>query len=163
MPIVKRVDLLAAISRAEKRPVAEAVNAAIVTLEGQTEAAVEVPAMSRVVWHEHLPDRAILTTAVGVSSSLAATGHGKAVFRIGISDERTYEELRATEVRLESRPRWQAVTVDLSRYGGFQWSLFYRPRQMTWRVVFNTIVREIGRPITPADRLFWANPAIVGG
>jgi hypothetical protein len=145
-PAVKRVDLLAAISRAEKRPAGEAVNTTIVTLEGQTEAAVEVPATSRVVWHERLPDRAVLTTAVGVSSSLGDTGHGKAVFRIGISDERTYEELRATEVRLESKPRWQPVSVDLSKYGGFQWSLFYRPRQTTWRVVFNMIGRSAVRP-----------------
>jgi hypothetical protein len=112
------------------------------------------------VWTERLPERAVLMASVGVSPALGAAGRGQAVFRIGISDERTYDELNATAVDLAANGRWQRIAIDLSKYGGFKWSLFYRPRNKTWSIIFNTIVKGLGRPPTPADRLYWARPVV---
>jgi hypothetical protein len=109
-----------------------------------------------------MPDRAVIRTALGVSPPLAATRRGKALFRIGISDDRTYDGLMTTEVLVESSQAWQPISIDLSKYGGFKWSLFYRPREKIWNVIFNTTIKGLGRPITPADRVFWGHPTIEG-
>jgi hypothetical protein len=52
------------------------------------------------------------------------------------------------------------VSIDLSAYGGFKWSLFYRPREKTWRIIFNTTIMRLGRPVEATDRLFWGRPSI---
>ena len=163
LPRAHPVDLLASLARAEKRPATEAVTAAIVTLGGVTQPALEVPALSRVVWRERLPDHAVLTTAVGVSPALSAAGRGGAVFRIGISDERAYDELSKTVVQFPSSQGWQRVSIDLSKYSGFKWSLFYQPRYKTWSIIFNTIVKGLGRSLVQADRLYWARPVVEEG
>ena len=79
---------------------------------------------------------------------------------IGIADERSYDELGATAVPLDAPPRWQRVSIDLSKYGGFRWSLFYRPRWKIWKVTFNTTVKGLGRGAGAADRLYWARPMV---
>jgi hypothetical protein len=160
---VQQVDLLASLGRAEKRPSEEAITTTIASLDGQPEPAVDVPAMSRIVWSVRLPDHAVLRTAVGASLQATAAVRGRAVFRIGISDERTYDELSTTEVSLGSAQTWRHVGIDLSKYSGFKWSLFYRPREKTWNVIFNTTIRGLARPVTPSDRLLWAHPLIDGG
>jgi hypothetical protein len=159
---VQQVDLLASLNRAEKRPSGETITTTIATLDGPPEAAVDVPAMSRIVWSVRMPDHAVLRTAVGASPQMAAAIGGRAVFRIGISDERTYDELSTTEVSLGSAQAWRRVAIDLSKYSGFKWSLFYRPREKTWNVIFNTRIKGLGRPIAPSDRLLWARPSIMG-
>jgi hypothetical protein len=50
---------------------------------------------------------------------------------------------------------WIRLSADLSRYAGWQWSLFYRPERHDWRIIL-AAVREIG---TPAQA-FWAVPGI---
>jgi len=161
-PEIRYVDLLASLPRAEKRPLGSEFSAGLVTLGGEAQTALDVPAASRVIWSERLPDRAVLETAVGVSPALSAAGRGNAMFRIGIADERSYDELGATEVPLDAPPRWQRVSIDLSKYGGFRWSLFYRPRWKIWKVTFNTTVKGLGCSAGAADRLYWARPVVEG-
>jgi hypothetical protein len=160
LPRLQRVDLLASLDRAERRPRADAIAIALVTLGGKAEPAIEVPAISRIVWSVRVPDRAVLRTALGWSPSLAAATGSKALFRIGVSDERTYDELLTEEIGLGAAAPWKPVALDLSTYGGFKWSLFYHPREKTWKVIFNTTIKGLGRPVDPKDRLFWAHPAI---
>ena len=159
-PRVRHVDLLASLPRAEKRPLGSEFSAGVVTLGGETHTALEVPSASRVIWSERLPDHAALETAVGVSPALSAAGRGNAVFRIGIADERSYDELLIAAVPLDAPPRWQRVSIDLSKYGGFKWSLFYRPRWKIWKVTFNTTLEGLGRRAGAADRLYWARPMV---
>jgi hypothetical protein len=158
---VPHVDLLKTIERAEKRPQGGVFGIAIVTLDGETQPALDVPAMSRIVWTTKVPDSAVLRTALGSSQLQAETG-AKALFRIGISDERTYEGLLRREVVIGTTAHrtWDRVSIDLSKYGGFKWSLFYRPREKTWHIIFNTTVMRLGRPVGATDRLFWARPSI---
>ena len=54
--------------------------------------------------------------------------------RLGISDHRIYEGL--VEVLLTPGDRrWTELRADLSAYAGWQWSLFYRPDRIAWRLV----------------------------
>ena len=155
----QRVDLLASVDRAERRPRGAVVTTTLATLEGESEPAVDVPAVSRIVWTARMPDHAVLHTALGAPQLAAADG-ARALFRIGISDERTYDGLFGAEVGLGSAPGWKPVSIDLSKYSGFKWSLFYHPRQKTWKVIFNTTITGLGRPVAATDRLFWAHPWI---
>jgi hypothetical protein len=157
---VRHVDLLASLATAEKRPQGGVFTATIVTLDDKTQPVLEVPASSRVVWSERMPDHAVLTTAVGFPPVLGAVGRGRATFRIGIADERSYDPLGAMEVRLEPQPHWQPISIDLSKYGGFKWSLFYRPRQKIWKVAFSATLDGLGRPAAATDSLYWARPVI---
>jgi hypothetical protein len=156
---VQRVDLLASVDRAEKRPQGAAVTTTLATLDGDTEPALDVPAISRIIWTARMPDHAVLRTALG-APQLAPAGDARALFRIGISDERTYDGLFAAEIGLGSAQGWKPVSIDLSKYSGFKWSLFYHPRQKTWKVIFNTTISGLGRPVVRTDRLFWAHPSI---
>jgi len=161
-PEIRHVDLLASLPRAEKRPLGSEFSAGLVTLGGETLTALDVPTASRVIWSERLPDRAALETALGVSPALSAAGRGNAMFRIGIADERSYDEVGATAIPLDAPARWHRVSIDLSKYGGFKWSLFYRPRWKIWKVTFNTTVEGLGRGVGAADRLYWGRPMVEG-
>jgi hypothetical protein len=159
--VPRRVDLLRSFDSADRRPRGAVFTTAIVTLGGETLPALDVPAMSRVVWTSRMPDHAVLQTALGVPTQMAAPEGGKALFRIGIADERTYEGLLSTEIDLGSTTRgWEQVSIDLSKYGGFKWSLFYRPREKTWHIIFNTTITRLGRNVDATDRLFWGRPSI---
>ncbi len=159
--VPRRIDLLRSFDRAEKRPAGAVFTTAIVTLGGETQPALDVPAMSRIVFASRLPDHAVLRTAVGLPTEMAAPGGGRALFRIGIADERTYDGLLSKEIDIGSTPRaWEHVSIDLSDYAGFKWSLFYRPREKTWRVIFNTSITRQGRSADASDRLFWGTPSI---
>jgi hypothetical protein len=159
--VPQRVDLLRSFESADKRPRGAVFATAIVTLGGETQPALDVPAMSRVVWTSRMPDHAVLRTALGVPTQMAAPKGAKALFRIGIADERTYEGLLSREVDLGSTTRgWEEVSIDLSKYGGFKWSLFYRPREKTWQIIFNTTISRLRRSVDATDRLFWGSPLI---
>jgi hypothetical protein len=155
----RRVDLLATVDHAEKRLQGDPVSTTLATLDGETAPALDVPVISRIVWTVRMPDRAVLRTAPG-APQLAAAGGARALFRIGISDERSYDGLLASEIGLGSARGWKPVSIDLSKYSGFKWSVFYHPRQKTWKVIFNTTITGLGRPVAPTDRLFWAHPSI---
>jgi len=104
-------------------------------------------APARIVWSLRFPPHAHLTTAVRLVGTSAGQG---ATARIGISDNRIYEQLARVVV---TPSQWQTVEVDLRRYAGFQWSLFYRPSQTTWRLNFST-------DATPGGMVAWAIPLI---
>lgn len=74
--------------------------------------------------------------------------------RVGISDNRIYEGL--TEAVLTTRePRWTEVHAELSRYAGWQWSLFYHPDRTIWRLVLSTDPLDG----TPAA-VMWGTPSV---
>ena len=92
---------------------------------------------------------------------LVDDGHGLrsagATARIGISDDRRYDQLAKITLGAsgtQSRA-WQSVVIDLGAYSGWQWSLFYRPWERTWRVIFSAD-GELGGHIA------WARPVITG-
>jgi hypothetical protein len=131
------IDLIAELATAERRaagPVDEAVRAVDVSVEGGTEAAILLRAPARVTWALRVPDDAALTAAAAV---LPGSGAG-ATLRVGISDDRYYEGLMTLPLDgRESDPVWQPVVIDLGKYAGWQWSLFYRPSERVWKLIVN--------------------------
>ena len=103
----------------------------------------------RVIWTGRLPARAWIDTAVMLVDGAGATA------RIGISDQRLYEGLTRIELKpaADGAAAWQNVRVDLGSYSGWQWSLFYRPSEIEWRLVF-------AADATPGGTIAWARPVI---
>jgi hypothetical protein len=92
-------------------------------------------APARVTWTLRFPDAAALMTAASiVPEADGSTGAGTTL-RIGLSDDRYYEGIFKREFAPD--PVWQPVVVDLSKYAGWQWSLFYRPSERRWKLIVN--------------------------
>ena len=149
------VDLIDTLPAAERRaalPVDTAIRVDIVGPAGDIRPSIVTQAPARVIWSTRLPWRARLETAV----ILADDGYG-ATARIGISDDRRYEELVNIALDGAARPRtWRTVTIDLGAYSSWQWSLFYRPWERTWRLVFNA-------DGPGGAHVAWARPMVRGG
>ena len=155
---VEFVDLLNTLPSAERRsirPVEEAVRADLIGPAGDPRPAIVTDAPARVIWSLRLPSRARLETAVALIPG--ASGHPGvgAAARIGISDDRRYDQLIAITLngQVAQSRRWQPVSIDLGEYSGWQWSLFYRPWERTWRLIFSA-------DATPEGTIAWARPVI---
>jgi hypothetical protein len=148
------VDLLARFDAAEARPRGAVFELASPSLGGEPRPGIVAPPSSRITWtFEPLPRRAVLRAGLGVP---AEAGAGRVTFRVGISDGRIYETL--TEQTLgtaEASAGWRLLEVDLSKYAGPQWSLFYRPDTRRWEVILASTVLE-GAPAA----VYWASPGI---
>lgn len=154
-PGVETLDLARLLPTAERRGLAPGKEPAVTVVAGAApdlRPAIAVVVPSRITWRGlRFANRTVLRTAV---SARAGAGSSQMVFRIGISDDRTYEEL-ARQVVAADTPGWTDVHVDLSRYAGWQWSLFYHPDRRCWNLVFNVS----GTPGPDAEGL-WARPAL---
>ena len=157
---VEFVDLLNTLPSAERRslrPVEEAVRADLIGPAGDIRPAIVTDAPARVIWSVRLPSRARLETAVAlIPGASEQTGAGAAA-RIGISDDRRYDQLVAITLdgQVAQSRTWQPVSIDLGDYSGWQWSLFYRPWERTWRLIFSA-------DATPGGTIAWARPVIKG-
>lgn len=159
-PSVEIVDLMKTLPSAERRstrPIDEAVRADLIGPPGDPRPSIVTATPARVIWSSRLPSRARLETAV----MLVDDGHGLrsagATARIGISDDRRYDQLAKVTLDAsgtQSRA-WQPVVIDLGAYSGWQWSLFYRPWERTWRLIFSA-------DATPGGTIAWARPVITG-
>jgi hypothetical protein len=130
------IDLLAALPAAERRAagnVDEAVRVGQVFVDNGHEPALLLRAPARVTWTLRLPPR----SALSASARLAANADGSAgagvTLRVGLSDDRFYEGVLSEPVGGE----WRPVTADLGKYSGWQWSLFYRPSEIAWKLILN--------------------------
>jgi hypothetical protein len=129
-PSVPVVDLIRTFDRAEKRP-APGFELSSYDLDGLARPAIVAPVPSRAVWSLALPHRSVFRVFVALRPGAPA---GPVRVRVGISDDRIYEGL--TEALLGAgEPHWVELRADLRAYAGWQWSLFYRPDRITWRVV----------------------------
>ncbi|MEO7192377.1 MAG: hypothetical protein ABI051_15095 [Vicinamibacterales bacterium] len=107
-----------------------------------------------------IPQGATLASALAVEAGADSPSTLGVAFRVGISDGRTYEQLLDRTVLAGDSPAWQAVELDLKRYAGWQWSLFYRPSSLAWEIVLNAYPTA---PTSPDSlRALWATPQING-
>jgi hypothetical protein len=152
-------DLAASFATAVHRPANGAFELRTLQIDGRDRPAIAVPAASRISWRLKLPDAARLHTWMAVESTCPSMPAAAVDFRIGISDERSYDELLVRTISTTPSAAWESAAVDLAAYSGFHWSLFYRPRDIVWSVVLNT--RPIGRTGPEcAPRPLWGGPAI---
>jgi len=156
------IDLLSTLALAEKRPPASADNAFFVRdvqVGGRTIPAVFVPQPSRVTWTVRIPRRATLTAYAGLMPDGSGKYAGDAVFRVGVSGGKLYEkvyERRLTPNTVEADRAFVPITVDLSAWAGWQWSLFYRPSETAWGIVFSVDGTK------SSDTPLWVAPSITG-
>jgi hypothetical protein len=157
-PRIAFVDLLETLPAAERRaaiPIDVAVHIDLVGPGGDPRPAIVMATPARVIWSTRLPLRARLETAI----MLVDDGHGlksaSAAARIGISDNRRYDQLAIVALDSSSATShtWQPVSIDLGSYAGWQWSVFYRPWEKTWRLIFSADGESGGR-------IAWARPIV---
>jgi hypothetical protein len=151
---VRVVDLVRELDDAELRPptgfhIAEHI------VNGVGRPSVIVPVPSRVTWSLPLPRHGAFRAFVALADSSAGNEAPPVRFRFGVSDNRIYEGLAEITLTAERRG-WMNLRTDLSAYAGWQWSLFYRPDRMTWRIVLAADAPS-GIPTTAA----WGSPEIV--
>ena len=101
-------------------------------------AALLLTSPARLTWPIRFTEHAELDASVALiatpaESRPAPTG---VIVRIGISDDRAYEELwRLSLASQDSRIVWQPIRLDLGSYSGWKWSLFYQPSRITWNLI----------------------------
>ena len=102
--------------------------------------ALVMSAPSRVTWTLQFTERAELAAEVALAAEQGAAAGDGVTLRIGISDNRSYDEL--LRVRLDkppagAPPAWRPILLDLSAFSGWKWSLFYQPSRMQWKLILN--------------------------
>ncbi len=148
-------DLIASFDTAEKRPNATLFQVADVDLNGETRKAIAVaPALgTRLIWKLRIPDDGWLRVAVGIKPEAWDTEGDGVLFRVGVSDGRTYEPLfsqHVTPFTNKGDRRWIPVMVDLSAYAGEE-----------MEVIFNTNSSEPGKGDDQRGDLgLWGSPEI---
>lgn len=149
------IDLIDVLPSAERRalgPADASIHTVTISHDGVDAPALLTTAPARVLFPVRMPGRAHLRAQV----SLAAPAAGGVTIRVGIADDRSYDELLRLPVMPapngDSAP-WQSIDVDLSGYSGWQWSLFYHPAHKTWKLVFNA-------DPSPGGSIVWLRPTI---
>jgi hypothetical protein len=138
---------------AEQRP-AGAFTLTAASLGGVSRPVVAAAVPSRLTVRLPLPRDGVFHTMVALADPPIGTQRAGARLRLGVSDERTYEQL--TEVVLTPDARgWTEMRADLSAYAGWKWSVFYRPDRIVWRLVLAVDAVDTG----PATVL-WGEPRI---
>ena len=131
------INLIESLPRAERRavlPVSEAFRLDVAGPPSDRRLALVVSAPARLIWSERLHPRARLRASFVLVPG-AQPGAGVKLL-IGVSDPRVYERLFTRELLVSSGDdaAWAPLDIDLGAYGGWQWSLFYRPWNTTWRI-----------------------------
>lgn len=150
------VDLLSQYAEAEKRPSAETFELKEADLAGDRKRAIEVQPGpgTRLIWKVRVPDDAWLRIFVGLAPEAWEQEGDGVLFRIGVSDGRTFEDLVQQHVNPfgnKGDRKWVPVMVDLATYAGEEVQL-----------ILNTNASQPGKEIDQrADHALWGAPEIV--
>jgi hypothetical protein len=140
------VDLIKEYEHADRRPAGGyAIGDHVVA--GAAIPAILGPAPGRLTWVMPLPRHGMFRARIAASAAPVR-------IRVGISDARIYEQL--TEIDVAPDKAWSDVSVDLSAYAGWKFSLFYRPERRAWRLNLSADA-VTGIPAKVA----WGRPEIV--
>jgi hypothetical protein len=115
---------------------------------GTPHPSISAPVPGRIIWQQPLPRQGVFHSLVALDGSAGAR------LRIGVSDDRVYEERARVRLTADRRD-WTTLDADLSSYAGWKWSLFYRPDRIAWRVVLSADTID-GVP----SRVVWGTPVI---
>jgi hypothetical protein len=122
-------------------------------VNGETKEAIYTVPASRMYFKVRLPDDAWLRVAVATRPETWTQEGDGVLFRFGVSDGRTYDELFTQHVNPftnEGDRKWIQVWVDLSAYGGEDVDL-----------IFNTNHSPPGNDDQRNDHALWGAPEIV--
>ena len=153
---VRLVDQFATIEKRSNLPLEKAFALVDVTIRGETKRCVFACPTSRIVWKVTPPPDSWLSTSLALKPEVWDKPGDGVLFRIGISDGRTYEELLNRHVdpaNVQADRGWIPVSIDLSAYGGRSVDL-----------IFNTNSSLPGKgDDTRNDDAVWASPEIRRG
>ncbi len=107
-------------------------------MSGQSEPAIRTSAPSRLIYVLPVPRRSVFVARVALERGIDGAPPQPLRFRVGVSDDRIYEQLAAAVLTPGVQTGWTDLRADLSAYAGWQWSLFYRPERRRWRLVLST-------------------------
>jgi hypothetical protein len=142
---------------AEARPSRAAFEVADVSMSGESEPAIRTIAPSRLMFVLPVPRRSTFAARVAIDGGIDGAPPQPLRFRVGVSDDRIYEQLGDVLITPGVQTGWTELRADLSAYAGWQWSLFYRPEKQRWRLVLSTDVLSGVR-----GRGVWGAPGIDG-
>ena len=134
---VRIVDLVRDFRDAEARPSRAAFDLADVEAAGQSEPAIRTSAPSRLIYVLPVPRRSAFVARVTLEHGSDGAPPQPLRFRVGVSDDRIYEQLASVVVTPGVQTGWTDLRADLSAYAGWQWSIFYRPERRRWRLVLS--------------------------
>jgi hypothetical protein len=154
---VRIVNLVRDVRDAEARPSRAAFEVADVSVAGRSEPGIRTMAPSRLIFVLPVPRRSAFVAQVAIDGGVDSAPPQPLRFRVGVSDDRIYEQLADVVLTPGVQTGWTPLRADLSAYAGWQWSVFYRPESRRWRVVLSTDVLG-GAP----GRGVWGAPGIDG-
>lgn len=85
-----------------------------------------------------VPRRSRFVAQVAIDGGVDGAPPQPLRFRVGVSDDRIYEQLADVVLTPGVQAGWTPLVADLSAYAGWQWSVFYRPETRRWRLVLST-------------------------
>lgn len=154
---VRIVNLVRDVRDAEARPSRAAFEVADVSVAGRPVPGIRTMAPSRLIFVLPVPRRSTFVAQVAIDGGIDGAPPQPLRFRVGMSDDRIYEQLADVVLTPGGQSGWTPLRADLSAYAGWQWSVFYRPESQRWRLVLSTDVLG-GAP----GRGVWGAPGIDG-
>lgn len=146
-------DLVRDMDNADKRP-AGAFTVTEFLRDGVSRPAISAAVPSRLTVRLPFPHHGVFHASVTRADAPPGTHPGAARLRVGVSDDRTFEELTNLLLSPDARG-WTDLRVDLSAYAGWKWSLFYRPDRIVWRLVLAADALDNSPPA-----VLWGEPRI---
>ena len=148
-----QTDLVSTLSSAETRPAGKAFPVVDQEIGGETLRAISAEPPSRIIWKMQVPRDAWLKTSLGVKPEAWDKEGNGVLFRIGVSDGKSYEELLNQHVDPKSSQgdrRWIPVNLDLSAYS-----------EMDVELIFNTNSGPPNQKDDPTnDFAVWGAPQV---
>jgi hypothetical protein len=148
------VDLIATLEAAEKRPSTGIFEVLETDLNGEKKRAIFTVPTSRITWRLKVPDDAWLRVSLATKPETWEKEGDGVLFRIGVSDGRTFEDLIIQHVdpyNNKGDRRWIPLNVDLSAYAGEQ-----------VEVILNTNTSPKGKgDDSRNDAALWGAPEII--
>ena len=125
------VDLIQGLQGATKAPASGTFDVIDAELNGEQRRAIYAPPPTRITWKIRVPDDAWLRVAVGLKpEAWTAEGNG-ALFLVGVSDGKRFDELFRQHVNPFGNAgdrKWVPLWVDLSAYAGEEIDLIFNTR-----------------------------------
>ena len=148
------VQLVPMFDSAVKRPAGGTFQIIEADVNGEKQQSIYTVPTSRITYKVRIPDDAWLKVSVATKPEFWTQEGDGVLFRFGVSDGRTYDELFTQHVNPFANPgdrKWTPVWVDLSAYAGEEMEL-----------IFNTNTSQEGKGDDPRnDHALWGAPEIV--
>ena len=132
------IDLISTFESATKKPTGAMFQVVDADLNGERKRAILTEAPTRMIWKVKIPDDGWIKASLGLKPETWEKEGDGVLFRIGVSDGRTFEDLLTLHVdpfHSKSDRRWIPVFVDVSQYAGEE-----------VEVIFNTNNSMPGKP-----------------